>query len=76
VCRLTDLAGRVGLSALVGVGSNLGEEYNEQHSQGEGQPPGPVPYGFSPSSRSTSHFTPAFNSTRSPRQSKQCDNPA
>jgi len=50
MCCVADLAGGFVLSILVGVGSSLGEEYNKQHGQSEGQHPGPVPYGFSPKS--------------------------
>jgi len=56
---VADLAGRFVLSILVGMGSSLGEEYNKQHCQSEGQHPGALPYGFSSKSHSPMNFTPA-----------------
>jgi len=76
MCCVADLAGGFVLSILVGVGSSLGEEYNKQHSQSEGQHPGPAPYGFSPKSHKPCHFNTASDWTRRPNHSKRQLNPA
>jgi len=71
MCCVADLAGGFVLSILVGVGSSLGEEYNKQHSQSEGQHPGPAPYGFSPKSHKPCHFNTASDWTRRPSHSNR-----
>ena len=73
---MADLAGRFVLSTLVGMGSSLGEEYNKQDCQSEGQHSGDVPYGFSPKSHSPTNFTSASHWTRRPCRGKQPLNPS
>jgi hypothetical protein len=58
VCCLANLAARFALSILMDVGGNLGEEYNKQHSQGEGRHPSADTYGFAPKRHTTSHICP------------------
>ena len=76
MCCVADLAGRFVLSILVGMGSSLGEEYNKQHCQSEGQHSGDIPYVFSPQSHSPTNFATASHWTRRPRCSKQPLTPA
>jgi hypothetical protein len=53
----------------------LREEYGKHQGQSDGQHPGQVPSGFSPTSHYSSHFTPASHWTRRPPHGKRYPRP-